>query len=386
MRVLYVSNLCLPQVYENLFEDKRYKSSEAVQKYHRIMAEGFALNGCEVISLGVVPANKNVRKKFISLPKGELNGVKYKHLRTINLPIIKQLLNAVGVYFNVLKYGGKESFVICDGLSYLASKAAVIACKLKRLKSVVIITDLPEFLVGRDNPAVQRYRKLFDQFSGYVLLTEEMAVKLGYKDRPYIVIEGQVDSLENREVLEAKQYDKKIVMYAGIVRKLYGLKILVEGFIKADLPNYELHIYGNGDYADEIDEISKHNNNVKHFPSQPNTTIVEKEKRAFLLVNPRPTNEEYTKYSFPSKNMEYMVSGTAVLTTNIPGMPSEYKQYVYLIEDETEDGVCNAFKKLSELSEEDIIGKGRLAREFVLTNKNNKKQTNRIIALITEKC
>ena len=40
MRVLYVSNLCLPQVYENLFEDKRYKSSEAVQKYHRIMAEG----------------------------------------------------------------------------------------------------------------------------------------------------------------------------------------------------------------------------------------------------------------------------------------------------------------------------------------------------------
>ena len=381
-----MSNLCLPQVYENLFEDKRYKSSEAVQKYHRIMAEGFALNGCEVISLGVVPANKNVRKKFISLPKGELNGVKYKHLRTINLPIIKQLLNAVGVYFNVLKYGNKESFVICDGLSYLASKAAVIACKLKRLKSVVIITDLPEFLVGRDNPAVQRYRKLFDQFSGYVLLTEEMAVKLGYKDRPYIVIEGQVDSLENREVLEAKQYDKKIVMYAGIVRKLYGLKILVEGFIKADLPNYELHIYGNGDYADEIDEISKHNNNVKHFPSQPNTTIVEKEKRAFLLVNPRPTNEEYTKYSFPSKNMEYMVSGTAVLTTNLPGMPSEYKQYVYLIEDETEDGVCKAFKKLSELSEEDIIGKGRLAREFVLTNKNNKKQTNRIIALITEKC
>ena len=360
-----MSNLCLPQVYENLFEDKRYKSSEAVQKYHRIMAEGFALNGCEVISLGVVPANKNVRKKFISLPKGELNGVKYKHLRTINLPIIKQLLNAVGVYFNVLKYGGKESFVICDGLSYLASKAAVIACKLKRLKSVVIITDLPEFLVGRDNPAVQRYRKLFDQFSGYVLLTEEMAV--------------------NREVLEAKQYDKKIVMYAGIVRKLYGLKMLVEGFIKADLPDYELHIYGNGDYADEIDEISKHNNNVKHFPSQPNAAIVEKEKRAFLLVNPRPTNEEYTKYSFPSKNMEYMVSGTAVLTTNLPGMPGEYKQYVYLIEDESEDGICTAFKKIAMLNENEVIEKGKEARDFVLSKKNNKIQTEKILRMVNER-
>lgn len=386
MRVLYVSNLCLPQVYENLFEDKRYKSSEAVQKYHRIMAEGFALNGCEVISLGVVPANKNVRKKFISLLKGELNGVKYKHLRTINLSIIKQLLNAVGVYFNVLKYGGKESFVICDGLSYLASKAAVLACKLKRLKSVVIITDLPEFFAGTDEKTVKRYNALFDKFTAYVVLTEKMIEKLGYISKPYVVLEGQVDSLENKMQKIHKKESKKVIMYAGTVQSQYGLKMLVEGFILANLSGYELHVYGNGDYAEEIDRISKVHSNVKHFPSQPNDVIVEKEKEAYILVNPRPTNEEYTKYSFPSKNMEYMVSGTAVLTTSLPGMPEEYKQYVYLIENETTDGVCKAFKKISELSEEDIISKGRLAREFVLFKKNNKMQTNRIIELITANC
>ena len=386
MRVLYVSNLCLPQVYENLFEDKRYKSSEAVQKYHRIMAEGFALNGCEVISLGVVPANKNVRKKFISLPKGELNGVKYKHLRTINLPIIKQLLNAVGIYFNVLKYGGKESFVICDGLSYLASKAAVLACKLKRLKSVVIITDLPEFFAGTDEKTVKRYNALFDKFTAYVVLTEKMIEKLGYINKPYVVLEGQVDSLENKMQKIHKKESKKVIMYAGTVQSQYGLKMLVEGFILANLSGYELHVYGNGDYAEEIDRISKVHSNVKHFPSQPNDVIVEKEKEAYILVNPRPTDEEYTKYSFPSKNMEYMVSGTAVLTTSLPGMPEEYKQYIYLIENETADGVCKAIKKISELSEEDIINKGRLAREFVLSKKNNKMQTNRIIEFITANC
>lgn len=385
MRVIYVSNLCLPKVYEGLFEDKRLKSSEAVQKYHRIMAEGFALNGCEVISLGVVPANKNVRKKLISLPDGELNGVKYKHLKTINLPIIKQLLNAVGVYFNVINYGNKESFVICDGLSYLASKAAAIACKLKKIKSVVIITDLPEFLVGNNKKAVRRYRELFDKFDGYVLLTEEMAVKLGYKNKSHVVIEGQVDILEKSSVSEKKQNDKKIVMYAGIVQKMYGLKMLVEGFIKANLTDYELHIYGNGDYADEIDEISKRCSNVKHFPSQPNSTIVEKEKEAFLLVNPRPTNEEYTKYSFPSKNMEYMVSGTAVLTTALPGMPEEYKPYVYLIKNETEKGICDVFKQIAKLDKKEVIGKGIEARDFVISNKNNKIQTEKILSMVNEK-
>ena len=384
MRVLYVSNLCLPQVYENLFEDKRYKSSEAVQKYHRIMAEGFALNGCEVISLGAVPVNKNVRKKFIFLPKGELNGVKYKHLRTINLPIIKQLLNAVGIYFNVLKYGDKESFVICDGLSYLASKAAVLACKLKRLKSVVIITDLPEFFAGTDEKTVKRYNALFDKFTAYVVLTEKRIEKLGYINKPYVVLEGQVDSLENKMQKIHKKESKKVIMYAGTVQSQYGLKMLVEGFILANLSGYELHVYGNGDYAEEIDRISKVHSNVKHFPSQPNDVIVEKEKEAYLLVNPRPTDEEYTKYSFPSKNMEYMVSGTAVLTTSLPGMPEEYKQYVYLIEDETVAGVCRELKKISELKEDDVVRKGRLAREFVLSEKNNKKQTNRIIEFIAE--
>lgn len=387
MRVIYVSNLCLPQIYEDLFEDKRYKSSEAVQKYHRIMAEGFALNDQEVISLGVVPANKNVRKKFIAIPDGELNGVKYKHLKTINLPIIKQVLNAVNVCFNIIKLGNKRnSFVICDGLSYLASKAAISACKLKRIKAVVIITDLPEFFAGTDEKTVRRYKALFDKFSAYIVLTEKMAEKLGYLEKPYVVLEGQVDSCETKAKLAPRKNSKKIIMYAGTVQSQYGLKILVEGFILANLSEYELHIYGNGDYAEEIDRISKEYNTIKHFPSQPNDIIVEKEKEAYILVNPRPTDEEYTKYSFPSKNMEYMVSGTAVLTTNLPGMPEEYKQYVYLIEDESVDGVYKALKKISELSEDNVMNKGRLAREFVLSEKNNKIQTKKIIELIDRKC
>ena len=34
-----------------------------------------------------------------------------------------------------------------------------------------------------------------------------------------------------------------------------------------------------------------------------NDRVVEEQLRATLLVNPRPTTEAFTKYSFPSKNM-----------------------------------------------------------------------------------
>ena len=62
---------------------------------------------------------------------------------------------------------------------------------------------------------------------------------------------------------------------------------------------------------------------------------------ATLLINPRFSNEEYTKYSFPSKNMEYMASGTPILTTKLPGMPKEYYEYIYLFEEESIEGMKN---------------------------------------------
>ena len=80
--------------------------------------------------------------------------------------------------------------------------------------------------------------------------------------------------------------------------------------------------------------------------------------------------------------MEYMVSGTAVLTTALPGMPEEYKQHVYLIEDESIEGICNALKEIFCIDEEKVVNKGKQAREFVLLKKNNKIQTEKIIELV----
>ena len=104
-----------------------------------------------------------------------------------------------------------------------------------------------------------------------------------------------------------------------------------------------------------------------------------------LLVNPRPTNEEYTKYSFPSKNMEYMASGTPVLTTHLPGMPKEYNEYVFLLDEETEAGVAYALDSIFSRSTEELHQKGLAAKEFVMKEKNNVVQASKVLAKIKEK-
>ena len=88
------------------------------------------------------------------------------------------------------------------------------------------------------------------------------------------------------------------------------------------------------------------------------------------------------KYSFPSKTMEYMASGTPVLTTVLPGMPREYHPYVYLLEDETADGITEKLKAVLENSNETLFRKGTKARRFVLEQKNNVIQARKILEML----
>ena len=103
---------------------------------------------------------------------------------------------------------------------------------------------------------------------------------------------------------------------------------------------------------------------------------------ATLLVNPRPTGEEYVKYSFPSKTMEYMSTGTPVLTTVLPGMPKEYHPYVYLLEEETADAIAEKLGQIFAQPAEALFEKGMAAREFILKEKNNVKQAGKILAML----
>lgn len=389
MKVIYVSNVCVPKTYEGLYEDAKYKSSEAVQKYHRVLAEGFAYSDHnEVVAISVLPINASMPAKFYYRNVECLNNVTYKYIAILNRPIIKALLIGVQVFWKVLAEAVKtKSIVICDSLCWTASCSAILASKLTKTKTVGIVTDCPEFFKGILKRRLVAFNMLFSMLDSYMFLTKQMNEKVNKKHKPYVVIEGQVDKKEERTVLKKqKENYLKVCMYAGILQKQYGLELLVKGFIKAGLDDWQLHLYGNGDYVGELENVCKQHSNVKYFHSMPNDIIVQKEKEADLLVNPRPSGEEYTKYSFPSKNMEYMVSGTPTVTTRLPGMPEEYLKYVYTIREESVDGICQTFREIASVSEKDRQELGQRAREFVLREKNNQKQAAKILEMADKIC
>ena len=397
MDILYVSRLCSKDKFNELFEKSKIKPSPLGQKFHRLMVDGLVRNkGVSINILSAIPVNRSMSAKlYYKSEIEEVDGIEYRHLAFINFPILRHIWLFITCFFSALKWclNNKKGVVICDVLNITVSMATLLASRIARRSSIGIVTDVPSFLAGISKNRTNFASKIvvlistftMNRFNLYVFLTEYMNVLVNKKHRPHVVIEGLVDiDMVNTLNELSEKYEKKVCIYAGHLRNVYGIKLLTDAFIAAGVDNTELHIYGSGDFEEELKKICQEHNDIKYFGVVPNDIVVKEQLKATLLVNPRPTNKEYTKYSFPSKNMEYMVSGTPTLTSNLPGMPKEYKQYVYLIDDETVEGLTNTLRVVLLKTKEELHQKGMIAKDFVLHNKNNIIQAKKILDMINK--
>jgi glycosyltransferase involved in cell wall biosynthesis len=265
----------------------------------------------------------------------------------------------------------------------------IILSKIFKVKNCVLVPDISTFrfsYVTSSNKLhqVSSYIKksaseFFDhKFDSYILLTKYMSSLVNKNERPYLVIEGMIEaddtSIDDKS-LEVK--DDEYIMYAGSLRKKYGIMKLIEAFRQIEETGVKLYIFGSGDAEKDINRLSKENNNIVFKGLVPQSRVFAYEKRALFLVNPRPSNEEFTKYSFPSKTIEYMSSGTPVITTRLKGIPDEYDNYLTYIRDESIEGFKDILEEcINKKSELENLGIS--ARSFVKNEKNHIVQSKKI--------
>ena len=176
-----------------------------------------------------------------------------------------------------------------------------------------------------------------------------------------------------------------MILYCGSLVP-EGLSEFIRAFILADIPSCEFHIYGAGIFAGEMKNMISGHANIHYNGVVDNASMVaELQQKANLLVNPRPTSIFYARYSFPSKVMEYLASGTPVLTTRLPGIPAEYFDYAYSFDGETAEEMAQTLKSVMSLSDAEKAELSARARTFVVEKKNSTIQAERILQL-AEKC
>jgi len=312
-------------------------------------------------------------------------------------------INTVSLYFSNKKYiskwisenKGKQCYIFFYSLQihYL-----LLASYLKKhfpdVHLHVIVPDLPQYMeLGKAKWSIYTLIKKIHinisdrnikKFDTYSVLTESMPELMGVSKENCVLIEAIAENCDRKTSI-VSQGDIKSVVYTGTLTKKYGIMDLVEAFMQIKKQNYRLIICGDGEARKEIQKCCELDRRIIYKGMVDSREIGEIQRAAIVLVNPRRDTEEYTKYSFPSKIMEYLMQGRPVLCFKLGGIPSEYDEYLNYVRDDSIEALTEGLKELCEKDIRVLEEMGKRGQEFVLNHKNAKAQTEKIVKLMFQK-
>lgn len=315
-------------------------------------------------------------------------GDKYRFVGAINLPIINMIAKFLKTRKELksrLKKHDSNAVIVYETYSPFLLAAVTLRKQISKL--VVIVPDLPDYMHSGGNRLRSIFkdinRKLIDwcltKTDGYILLSEPMLEKLPNKEAKYIVMEGIFNpEFEDKNVTKEKH---KTIMYTGGIYSHRGTDLLLDAFSKIKNPDYRLWIRGDGDLKDTILGMAKKDSRIRYFEPMDRKNLLELEKRATVLVNTTPP-QDFTKYFFPSKNMEFLASGTPTVMFRLGCMPNEYDSYLFYADGDDDEALKNKLIEVCEKTFEELQEFGGKAKNFILTKKNPSVQCGRILEFI----
>lgn len=308
------------------------------------------------------------------------------------LKIISRFI--IGLYYSFKIFSRKKAkkAVISYTVHVPIMAIGYIISKIYKIEFITIWADPPSVKHKREGRIKTILRgleltiakKIMAKSSKVIALTEDLAKDFA-PEKPYLVIEGIIDEKEIcSDIKINNNNNRKIIVYTGSLEKKYGIKNIVDGIQMINNLNIEFHIYGRGDYEEELQEICRNDKRIKYKGFISNDEILNVQRSADFLINARSPEDEYVKYSFPSKNIEYMASGTPFISTMLPGMPKEYGNYIYILENNLPGTIKEKLEELLAKEENQHLKKGREAQQYIYT-KNYMIQGKKIIQFIGEK-
>lgn len=397
--------LCLTLQYQMEFEEQYLQRSRtglqgAANTFQTAIIKGFSELHCRITVMNSLPVGTfpfQYKDLVLRSRDWKIQNILCREIGGINFPLIKQS-SRYWNYWNHIKAWLEDGRPIekkCIIAYSLYLPFLMLLDKAKReypkIKTSVICTDLPcqygilpsnrikAALYKKYGILQMKYTQAIDSF---VLLTEAMKIPLNVGQRPFTVIEGIADAESYKDAGIKGVKERKVILYTGTLHHQYGIMTLLQAFEMIQEPDYELWICGSGDAENDVKALAEIDQRIRFWGYVPKQTIYKLQEQATILVNPRTNEGEYTKYSFPSKTMEYMMSGIPVVMHKLHGIPDEYDPYLFYVEDNTAEALSKRMKEICELSEEERDAFGLTAREFVAGKKNARTQAEKILNMV----
>lgn len=321
-------------------------------------------------------------------------GYSGKCISFFTFPIINRISKYIYLKKELLKdlSNDEDIHIIVYSLS---STTLLLVKQLKKtyksIRVTVVIPDLPQYMSSNKNPIYLMLKKcdrmLIDNalqhVDAFVLINANMYFDLKICNRPWIVIEGiyNIGKVIEKSIIDKKD-NEKIIFYSGGICKMYGLEVLLQAFCLLADENIRLWLCGEGDYVFQVQKYAKTDSRIKYFGVLSHSMVLDLQRNSDVLVNPRLSEGVYTRDSFPSKTIEYLVSGKPVVMFSLEGIPKDYIPFLNIVYEETGEALANMVRQVLALSKEEVVNRGKLAQSYILSEKSSVFQTGKIVAML----
>ena len=334
--------------------------------------------------------SKHIKTPFFYFSHNQKQQREDVNIGYLNIPLFRNQSKYRNAKKHIKKWLNSETgerIVVLYSLNSFTSECAKFIKKNdSKVRVCMIVPDLPEyayrkkglvndFFIKREIKRSYRFLNFCDCFVG---LTNEMRNKL-VPNKDFILIDCIIDSdsvgVSCNDYLENANW----ITYTGTLSEKYGIVSLLECFDNLKDEDVELHIcgYGNKKIEDFIKIASERNKKIVFHGLLSHYEAELLQKKSLLLINPRTNEGEYTKYSFPSKNAEYMLSGIPCAFYKLDGIEDDYFKFAFRINDY--DSMDLLIKKVLGMEKKKLWSIGDAGREFMLSNKNCIKQCSKIL-------
>jgi glycosyltransferase involved in cell wall biosynthesis len=319
-------------------------------------------------------------------------GVPVRLLPFINVHPLKWLTAGIGTFGALLRWSWRHRrrrrVVHCVNLTMPPGLFILLAARLTGARALVSVLDVcrpgvlvPDTLYRRADFALQRW--LLPKFDGWMVVSQAIGDDL-VPGRTVCRIEGGVAPEPFKQPLVRRNDDGIFrLLLAGGLEPYNGVHLLLEALPHLP-PDCQILLAGHGSLVDAVRAAAERDPRVVYHGFLDFDDVLQLYRSADLLLNLRMTRALDTRYFFPSKLMEFLASGVAVLSTCTGHVEEEYGDLVYLLRDETPEALAAAIRAIRTRPPYEREALGRSAREFMLANKTWPKQGEKLIAYIRD--
>lgn len=394
--IIFLGGVFLPSQRDAILKHSRGVVQNAADALQKAFLRGFAVHVGDKIQLVNLPFVGSYPRMydamtFLACEDKLPPGIRARGEGFLNLRFIRFWSRFVSAFRGLRRASKdlKEPVVVV----YSAHLPFLAAARLTRIirRDVflcAILPDLPEFMgVGGHLYTIYKmvesflFRKIVRGFDSFIYLTDAMGDRIRIPVEKSMVVEGIYDPQDDPPSAEAASEgdDTFTILYTGTLAARYGIIDLLQAFEDLDAPGARLWICGDGDTRPVIESMAGREPRLQYFGQVPRSRALELQRAASVLVNPRRPEGEFTKYSFPSKTMEYLASGRPVIMHGLPGIPLEYLEHLTIPATPDAAGLAQALHAVSALSQDQRATRGARARAFILASKSPEAQVARVL-------